>query len=156
MTSTTGGGTGATLGTGTGTLRITLPVEGMTCAACQATVQRALNKAPGVEKAAVNLMTNEATVLYHPDATTPAALVDAINDTGYVSHLPRADAPAADNDHAERALAGEYATLRNKSIVSLALGAVAMAASRARNPIPTSAPRCTARCTPVVSAPRRP
>ena len=32
--------------------KIVLPVEGMTCAACQATVQRALTKAPGVEKAA--------------------------------------------------------------------------------------------------------
>ena len=76
----TGTGTavkGTTLGTGTGTgtVRITLPVEGMTCAACQATVQRALTKAPGVEKAAVNLMTNEATVNYDPSATSPAAIV---------------------------------------------------------------------------------
>ena len=33
-------------------IRITLPVEGMTCAACQANVQRALTATPGVAKAA--------------------------------------------------------------------------------------------------------
>ena len=67
----------------------------MTCAACQATVQRALTRAPGVTKAAVNLMTNEATVHYDPAGTDPARLVAAINDTGYVSHLPAAGSSAA-------------------------------------------------------------
>ena len=43
-------------------IRITLPVDGMTCAACQANVQRALTATPGVTKAAVNLMMHEATV----------------------------------------------------------------------------------------------
>ena len=54
--------------------KITLPVEGMTCAACQANVQRALTAAPGVSKAAVNLMTHEATVHYDPAATSPDQL----------------------------------------------------------------------------------
>ena len=101
----------------------------MTCAACQATVQRALNKAPGVEKAAVNLMTNEATVNYDPSATSPAAIVEAINNTGYVSHLPTTDAAPETEDSAERGLAHEYLSLRNKAVVSLALGVVAMLAS---------------------------
>ena len=67
---------------------VTLPVEGMTCAACQATVQRTLSKQPGVTRAAVNLMMNEATVHFDPAATDPTQLVAAINDTGYVSRLP--------------------------------------------------------------------
>src|SRR5687767_15675192 len=79
-------------------LKITLPVEGMTCAACQANVQRALSAAPGVSKAAVNLMMHEATVHYDPAATSPEQLVAAINDTGYVSHLPAADAAPATAD----------------------------------------------------------
>jgi Cu+-exporting ATPase len=111
-------------------LKITLPVEGMTCAACQATVQRALINAPGVTKAAVNLMTNEASVQYDPATTDPARLVAAINDTGYVSHLPSAVAPAAGEDAgAEQALAREYAGVRNKAVISLILGAIAMIAS---------------------------
>src|SRR5688500_16962985 len=81
-----------------GALKITLPVEGMTCAACQANVQRALASAPDVTKAAVNLMMHEAIVHYDPAATSPEQLVAAINDTGYVSHLPTTDAPAIAED----------------------------------------------------------
>jgi Cu+-exporting ATPase len=109
-------------------LRITLPVEGMTCAACQANVQRALTAAPGVAKAAVNLMTHEATVHYDPAATNPAQLVAAINDTGYVSHLP-APRTASDDDERERRQAREYSALLTKAVVSLLLGALAMIGS---------------------------
>ena len=109
--------------------KITLPVEGMTCAACQANVQRALTATPGVTKAAVNLMMHEATVQYDPAATDPAKLVAAINDTGYVSHLPDATSASNDNDEREQAQAREYADLRLKSLVSLGLGAIAMIAS---------------------------
>jgi Cu+-exporting ATPase len=102
----------------------------MTCAACQATVQKALAKAPGVTKAAVNLMTNEATVHYDPAGTDPGRLVAAINDTGYVSRLPAAASSAGSEDEAaEQALAHEYGQLRTKVLVSLALGAVAMIVS---------------------------
>ena len=111
-------------------LKITLPVEGMTCAACQANVQRALTAAPGVSKAAVNLMTNEATVHFDPAATTPERLVAAINDTGYLSHLPVVgSSTAADDDARERAQVRDYSTLLTKAVVSLLLGAFAMTAS---------------------------
>ena len=111
-------------------LTITLPVEGMTCAACQATVQRALTKAPGVSQAAVNLMMNEATVHFDPVLTTPTQLVAAINDTGYGSRLPvAADATTAADDERERQQRLEYESLRNKSLVTLGLGAAAMVAS---------------------------
>ncbi len=107
--------------------RVTLPVEGMTCAACQATVQRALSKAPGVSQAAVNLMMHEATVHFDPAATSPDQLVAAINDTGYVSRLPvAADTGTGADDQRERQQRHEYVTLRTKSLVSLAFGAVAM------------------------------
>ena len=101
----------------------------MTCAACQANVQRALTAAPGVTKAAVNLMMHEATVHYDPAATDPAKLVDAINETGYVSRLPSPASATADDDAREQAQAREYAELRLKALVSLVLGAVAMIAS---------------------------
>ena len=105
---------------------ITLPVEGMTCAACQVNVQRALTAAPGVTKAAVNLMLNEATVHYDPAATDPAKLVAAINETGYVSHLPSTGSAVAQDDAREQTLAREYTELRLKAAVSLVLGAIAM------------------------------
>jgi Cu+-exporting ATPase len=102
----------------------------MTCAACQANVQRALTQSPGVQKAAVNLMMHEATVHYDPSATDPARLVEAINETGYVSRIP---APAAhgraEDEERERAYEREYKELRLKSITSLLLGSASMIAS---------------------------
>lgn len=112
------------------TERITLPVEGMTCASCQATVQRALGATPGVSQAAVNLMTHEATVTYDPSVLGPGQLVAAINDTGYQSHLPIAgDGATSDEDERELAQQREYRQLRLKAFVSLGLGAVAMLVS---------------------------
>ena len=42
--------------------KISLPVEGMTCASCVGRVERALKKLPGVTDAAVNLATERADV----------------------------------------------------------------------------------------------
>src|SRR4029453_8179543 len=67
---------------------ITIPVGGMTCAACQAHVQRALNRQPGVRDASVSLMLNQAAVRYDPNLSTPESLVEAIRETGYDATLP--------------------------------------------------------------------
>ena len=71
--------------------RAVIPVTGMTCAACQGRVQRALTRTPGVVDANVNLMMHNATICYDPAATTPAALVAAVRATGYGADLPVAD-----------------------------------------------------------------
>ncbi len=109
------------------TSRVTLPVDGMTCASCQANVQRALTATPGVTQAAVNLMMHEATITFDPSVLDAEKLVAAINDTGYQSHLPIPveDAAAADEAR-DRAQLEEYHALRLKALVSLGLGAVAM------------------------------
>src|SRR6266550_3729959 len=70
------------------TSRISIPVTGMTCAACQARVQRALASSPGVEEASVNLLLHNATVEFDPSATSPEQLVAAIRDTGYDAAVP--------------------------------------------------------------------
>ena len=51
--------------------RATLQISGMTCAACQARVQKALAGAPGVLDASVNLMTAEASVSFDSGAGEP-------------------------------------------------------------------------------------
>ena len=66
----------------------TIPVTGMTCAACSGRVQRSLEHTPGVDSANVNLMTGAATVAYDPAVTSPERLVEAIRDTGYGAELP--------------------------------------------------------------------
>jgi Cu+-exporting ATPase len=58
--------------------KVVIPVTGMTCAACEARIQRTLTKTPGVVDSSVNLMMGNATVSFDPLATSPVALVDTI------------------------------------------------------------------------------
>lgn len=105
-------------------------VGGMTCAACQSHVQRALERAPGVKTAAVNLMTGEATVAFDPEAVQPAALVEAIVDTGYEAKIPTLGRSAfEEQEEREREQVTEARELSIKAVVSLALGGVAMVLS---------------------------
>src|SRR5262245_48288530 len=110
--------------------KVTIPVSGMTCAACQAGVQKALQRTPGVVDASVNLMTGNAAITYDPDATSPAALVEKIRDTGYGAELPRPERTAfTEQEERDKAQAEEFRELRLKAIVSGALGALAMLVS---------------------------
>jgi Cu+-exporting ATPase len=108
-------------------MKVVIPVSGMTCAACQGRVQRALLTAPGVSDAAVNLMMNSATVSFDPAATTPESLVDAIRATGYDASLPPAvDDAFAEHEARDKAQREEFHELRLKAIVSGIVGFVAM------------------------------
>src|SRR4051812_45564519 len=99
--------------------KITLPIAGMTCAACQARVQRALTRAPGVQGASVNLLLNSATVDFDPAATSPSALVDVVRATGYDAELPAAGAaPVDESDSGD----SEFRDLLRKAAVSATLG----------------------------------
>ncbi len=109
---------------------VTLTVEGMTCAACQARVQRALEREPGVSSASVNLMMANAAVHFDPGQVTPERLVALVKATGYGASLPSPDhgAIAATTDR-DDTLQLEYATLRRKAGFALGAGVVAMVAS---------------------------
>jgi Cu+-exporting ATPase len=67
----------------TGTVRIVLPVEGMTCASCSARVGRALSKVEGVSSANVNFATHRAAVSYDPTLVDPDVLREAVERVGY-------------------------------------------------------------------------
>ncbi|MDZ7632552.1 MAG: heavy metal translocating P-type ATPase [Gemmatimonadaceae bacterium] len=109
---------------------VTLPVTGMTCAACQSRVQRQLTRAPGVADASVNLLMGSATVTFDPAVSTPAALVKIVLDTGYGAELPAAEDDVVEQLAARDATTShEYDSLRLRAIVSGAAGAIAMVAS---------------------------
>src|SRR5436190_1524277 len=114
------------------TSRINIPVSGMTCAACQARVQRALASAPGVEEASVNLLLHNATVAFDPSETSPERLVETIRETGYDAAVPAApsesawSAAFAEEEQRERTAAAEERALAWKAGVSLVVGIVAM------------------------------
>ena len=111
-------------------IQITLPVEGMTCAACQAHVQRALRSTPGVTEASVNLMMHSATVSYDPRVLSPDRLVAAINESGYESRLPEPERDAVAEDEArEVAQRAEYREFLARALTTLAMGLAAMVLS---------------------------
>jgi Cu+-exporting ATPase len=106
---------------------ITIPVTGMTCAACQARVQRTLAKQPGVKEASVNLMMQSASVEYDPAVLTPDDLVQAIRKTGYGAELASPDQTAfEEQEERDRAQAEETRELRRKAIASGIAAIVAM------------------------------
>ena len=106
---------------------ISFPVTGMTCAACQARVQRALSSEPGVIDASVNLLTNSAAVRYDPAAVGPKRLIEAVRATGYDAELPAADAsPLRQDSTQDEAETREARSLTIKATVSVLAGALAM------------------------------
>ncbi|MEK7402868.1 MAG: cation transporter, partial [Gemmatimonadota bacterium] len=108
--------------------KITMPVTGMHCAACQSRVQSALSATPGVSDAAVNLMLNSATVTYDEGAVKPAALIEVVRSTGYDAQLPSPAVSAFEVEEAqERAHANEVRALTWKTGVSLVIAAASMA-----------------------------
>ena len=74
---------------------VELDLEGMTCAACAARIEKNLNKLDGVE-ASVNLATEKARVAYDPDTATLDQLQKAVEKAGYgVREMPREPAAVA-------------------------------------------------------------
>ncbi len=65
------------------TAEVELPLLGMTCANCAATIERRLNKVDGVIGATVNYANERATVRYAPGAVTRADLATAVRKAGY-------------------------------------------------------------------------
>src|SRR5437773_5888262 len=63
--------------------RIVLPIEGMSCASCAATVQEALGSASGVVAATVNYATGKAAVDYDDAQTHVAELIKTVRAAGY-------------------------------------------------------------------------
>ncbi len=63
--------------------QVILPITGMTCANCVATVERNLKKEAGVESANVNLSSERATVAFDPRLATLPALVGRVERAGY-------------------------------------------------------------------------
>jgi copper chaperone CopZ len=85
----TSSGTGMSHGAADSLKPVIVKIEGMTCEACAAHVQRALAEVPGVEAASVSYSESKARVLVKP-ASTPShdALLKAIEKAGYKAIVP--------------------------------------------------------------------
>ena len=59
-------------------------VTGMSCAACQAHVEKAVNSVDGVDSCSVSLLTNSMTVT---GSAVPGDIIKAVEDAGYGASL---------------------------------------------------------------------
>ena len=83
-------------------------ITGMSCAACQARVEKAVSKVPGVESCAVSLLTNSMGV---EGNASPSDIIKAVTDAGYGAKLQGADSSGGANT-ADK-LASEEEALRD-------------------------------------------
>lgn len=63
-------------------------VEGMSCAACQAHVQKAVEKLEGTKKVNVNLLQNTMDVTFDESACSVELIEKAVEDAGYRAYIP--------------------------------------------------------------------
>ncbi len=132
MSNTVRDGVADSRGTGSAAAleRVSIPVTGMTCAACQSFIQRTLAGEAGVEEATVNLMLHNATVTFDARVVSPAALVEKIRSTGYGAEMPAAHASVLEEQEKnDEDQLREYRQLRLKAAISFLAGVVAMIVS---------------------------
>jgi Cu+-exporting ATPase len=98
--------------------QVELSLEGMTCAACAARIEKTLNRVPGA-RAAVNFATESARVRYDPGQTSSESLIAAVERAGYHAHVKRDVAAERRNDDARKLAA--YRALKREFIVAAAL-----------------------------------
>ncbi len=103
----------------------TLQIAGMSCAACQHHVERALCSVPGVESATVSLLANSAQInSAHPVEVQP--LIEAVRQAGYDASVPTLHHGAHDAGHSEHIHDADEPALGLRALLSLVAGAIAM------------------------------
>jgi len=109
--------------------RLTLAVEGMRCASCVASIEKALKRIAGVKEVEVNFATSEAYLSLEPDADTERVaglFLEAVKSAGYKAS-PREEGQARIADEREkevRAWLGRWITgaLLSAPIIFLEFG----------------------------------
>ncbi|SHO51373.1 heavy metal translocating P-type ATPase [Anaerocolumna xylanovorans] len=94
---------------------VTIPIGGMTCAACAQRVEKAIKKLEGVASVSVNFATEKATVTYEPQKLRISAIKESIEKAGYKA-LEINKVNASDEDRVRKQR--EIKTLWTKFIVS--------------------------------------
>jgi Cu+-exporting ATPase len=116
--------------------RIDLPVTGMSCASCVASVEKALLARKGVLRAVVNLATGRAHVEYLPAEVGPEELRAAVESAGYKVIRPPASAgPDAEveADVERQTREREFRGLKARFWAGLALSVVILVGSMGRS-----------------------
>lgn len=80
---------------------VTIPIGGMTCAACAQRIEKGIKKLDGIANVSVNFATEKATISYDPQKVRISKIKETIEKIGYkVLEINKAD--AADEDRARK------------------------------------------------------
>lgn len=80
----------------------TFDIEGMTCASCAQTIEKATKQLNGVMEAAVNLATEKLTVTFDPTVLNVSSIIQAVADAGYQATELLAETAMIDNDQQKK------------------------------------------------------
>lgn len=103
-------------------------VEGMTCAACSAAVERVTRRLPGMKEASVNLVAARLTVIYDETQTTPEDIIAKVEKAGF-GIAPYVDSAKRREEEAQkeiRELAAEKRRLMIAAVFAVPLLYLAM------------------------------
>jgi Cu+-exporting ATPase len=95
----------------------TLPIIGMTCANCAATIERNVCKLPGIQTANVNLANERLTISYDPTVVNHDAIVARVRKAGY--DVPEIAENEALEDVESKARAAELAHQWRRLIIGV-------------------------------------
>ncbi len=93
-------------------------ITGMTCSACSAHVEKAVNKLEGEKTASVNLLANSMVAEYDEGAVSPGDIIDAVVQSGYGASLPEKAGSKAQAAPREDAVAQELAFMKRRMVWS--------------------------------------
>jgi Cu+-exporting ATPase len=100
------------------TKKADLPIGGMTCASCVATIENILKELPGVADVSVNLATERGTVTYDPSQVGFSKLVATVQDAGYEVRTEKVGIPVGGMSCASCVMAIEAALKQTEGVVS--------------------------------------
>lgn len=103
-------------------MKQTIPVIGMACSACSATIEKKLNSLDGINSASVSLAGRSALVDYDPDKISLQEMKSQINAIGY-------DLIIEKDRSVEEIRRREYVTLKRKTILSWCFSVLVMSVS---------------------------
>ncbi|MEB3160253.1 MAG: heavy metal translocating P-type ATPase, partial [Synechocystis sp.] len=104
---------------------VTFQLQGMRCAACAASIERAIAKVPGVESCQVNFALEQAAVTYHGDVQ-PETIQGAVERAGYqATPLPKSGpSDSSSSDRQDNRQSKHQRQFKRKLIVGVALSGI--------------------------------
>lgn len=101
--------------------KLSIPVEGMTCASCVARVEKTIAKFDGIKSVNVNLATEKASFEYDPNLVDLNKLAETIEDAGYKLDLSALDKKATSDNVSELKVDSFLKELQHDLIFALVL-----------------------------------